>query len=248
MALKDILSVPLYDVTCPSGKKLSFRPFLGKEEKLLLIAMESEDAKVVFDTVIKILQNCVGDISNVKVDTLPLFDIEYLFLNLRARSIGETVPLKYRCRSTVQNTATQQAETCGTISEYKVDLLSIKPAFGEGHTKYIALTDTVGVTLKYPAFKSFSKLARKDLPAEEAFEFVLNCIESVSDANTITYAKDVSREELIDFVESLSHQQIAKLDKFFQTMPKIESTVHFNCPKCGAKEDIVVSGLDNFFV
>lgn len=242
------LNVPLYEVVCPSGQKVSFRPFLVKEEKLLLIALESKDSATIVQTVLQVLQNCIGDVSGIKVDKLPLFDIEFLFLNLRARSIGEQLKLRYECKAVVTNTTTSVLSTCGTISEYVVDLLSIKPIFGPGHNKYIELTDTVGITLKYPTFRSFQKVVRKDLPPEEAFAFLLECIESVNDADTVTYAKDVSPKELEEFIDMLSHDQIAKMDKFFDTMPKIETTIPFHCPKCGAKEDIKVSGLDNFFV
>ena len=242
------LTVPFYDVVCPSGQRISFRPFLVKEEKLLLIALESKDADTIFKTVLQVLQNCVGDVSNIKVEKLPLFDIEFLFLNLRARSIGEQVKLKYECKTPVSNTETGIETSCGTISEYFINLLEIKPSFGEGHNKYIELTDSVGITLKYPTFKSFQKVARKDLPPDEAFSFLLECIESINDADTVTMASDVTANELESFIDTLSHEQIAKMDKFFNTMPKIESVIHFNCPKCGAKEDIKVSGLDDFFV
>ncbi len=242
------LTVPFYDLVCPSGQKVSFRPFLVKEEKLLLIALESKDADTIFKTVLQILQNCVGDVSGIKVEKLPLFDIEFLFLNLRARSIGEQVQLRYQCKNTVANTETGIESICGTISEYQIDILNIKPTFGAGHNKYIELTETVGVTLKYPTFRSFQKVARKDLPPDEAFAFLLECIESINDADTVTMASDVHPKELEEFIDMLTHEQISKMDKFFNTMPKIETVVKFECPKCGVKENIEVSGLDDFFV
>jgi len=242
------LNVPIYEITCPSGQKLSFRPFLVKEEKLLLIAMQSNDTKTIFETTLQVLKNCVEGVSNVKIEKLPLFDIEFLFLNIRARSIGEQVKLKYKCNGQIANVETGAIQTCGMVSEYQIDLLSIQPTFGEGHNKYIDLTSAgVGVTLKYPTFTSFQRIVRKDLPSEEAFSFLLDCIESINDASSVTMAKDVPRTELIEFIDFLSHEQVSKMDKFFDTMPKIESTIHFNCPKCGTKEDIMVSGLDSFF-
>ncbi len=241
------LDIPMYDVVCPSGQKVSFRPFLVKEEKLFLIALESKDIAVITQTVLQVLKNCIGDVSNIQVEKLPLFDIEFLFLNLRARSIGEQVPLRYRCHAHVANTETSAMEVCGPVSDYKVDLLSIQPKFGEGHNKYVALTDSVGVTLKYPTFKAFQKIVRKDLPPDEAFVFLIDCIESINDADNVVMAKDVQKEELADFVDSLNHVQVAKIDNFFNTMPKIETTINFKCPKCGATDNIVVSGLDGFF-
>lgn len=242
------LNVPLYDVMCPSGQRVSFRPFLVKEEKLLLIALESQDMATITQTILQVLQNCVGDVSHIQVDKLPLFDIEFLYLNLRARSVGEQVKLRYRCHALVANAATSVMETCNAVSEYNVDLLSIKPTFGEGHQKYVALTENgVGVTLKYPTFKSFQKVARKDLPPDEAFTFLLECIESVNDADNVVLASEVPKEELVSFVDSLNHKQVEQIDNFFTTMPKIEYTVPFKCPKCGAIENILLSGLDSFF-
>ncbi len=242
------MTVPLYEVVCPSGQKVSFRPFLVKEEKLLLIALESKDTDTIFKTVLQMLQNCVGDVSGIKVEKLPLFDIEFLFLNLRARSIGEVQKVRYQCKSLVANTETGIQDTCGVISDYQIDLLNIKPMFGDGHNKYISLTENVGITLKYPTFKSFQKVARKNLPPAEAFAFMLECIESINDADTVTLASDVPQKELEDFIDMLTHDQIIRMDKFFDTMPKIETVIKFECPKCGSKEDIEISGLDNFFV
>jgi len=242
------LTIPLYEVVCPSGQKVSFRPFLVKEEKLLLIALESKDTNTIFKTVLQILENCVGEVSGIKVEKLPLFDIEFLFLNLRARSIGEIQKLRYECKAMVANVETGIETSCGAISDYHIDLLQIKPEFGAGHNKYIELTDTVGITLKYPTFKSFQKVARKNLPPDEAFAFLLECIESINDADTVTLASDVPAKELESFIDMLTHEQIIRMDKFFDTMPKIKTTVKFDCPKCGTKEDIEISGLDNFFV
>lgn len=242
------LNVPLYDIVCPSGTKVSFRPFLTKEEKLLLIALESKDQETIFKAVLQVLKNCVDGYSKVSVDKLPLFDIEFLFLNLRARSIGEQLTLQYKCHGKVANTETNAEESCGMISDYKVDLLTIKPTFGENHTKYIDLGGSIGMTMKYPTYSSFQKVARKDLPSDEAFNFILDCIESVNDADTVTMVSDVPREELVEFIDLLSHEQVGKIDQFFDTMPKIQTTISFKCPKCSAQENILVSGLDNFFV
>jgi hypothetical protein len=137
---------------------------------------------------------------------------------------------------------------CNTVSEYPVDLLSIKPTFAPGHTKYVQLTEQVGVTLRYPTFKSFRSIARKDLPTEDAFAFLVECIESISDTQEVVYTKDVPVSEVAEFVDDLNKKQIDLLDAFFDTMPKIEKAIHFKCQKCNYEEDIVVKGLDNFFV
>lgn len=236
------LTIPLYDVTLPSGTKVTFRPFLVKEEKLLLIAKQANDAATMVQCVKQIIQNCLSTTSVVNVDKLPLFDLEYLFLHLRARSIGEVVTVRYKCNQA------NGANTCGIISEYPIDLLTIQPKFGEGHSKTVKLTENVGLTMTYPSFKSFTKLVREDLHPDEAYGILLDCIESIYDERGVYYTKDVPRSELQDFVDTLSPEQVKKIDHFFDTIPKIETTIHFECPKCQHTEEIVVEGLDSFFV
>lgn len=241
------LNVPLYDVVCPSGLKVSFRPFLVKEEKLLLIAMQSDDTEAIVTTAKQILENCVGSVSRIDIDKLPLFDVEFLFLNIRARSIGEKITLRYKCNQNVTDANTGNTAICNTVSEYPIDLLTIHPKFGEGHNKYIQLNEAVGITLKYPTFKAFRTIARKDLPADEAFAFLVQCIESINDATNVVFAKDVQPEEVVEFVNDLNHEQVEKIDHFFDTMPRIELPIAFKCPKCEYHEEIVVKGMDNFF-
>jgi hypothetical protein len=242
------LAVPLYEVVCPSGLKVSFRPFLVKEEKLLMIAMQSDETSTILNSAKTVLENCVGTVSGVDVDKLPLFDVEFLFLNLRARSIGEIVKLKYSCNQRVVNANTGATEVCGSVSEYDVNLLEIKPVFGAGHSRHVQLTDSIGVTLKYPTFKSFRSISRKDLGTEEAFTFLAESIESVSDPDKVVFTKDEKPEDVLAFVDELNKSQVDKMDSFFETMPKIEKAIQFKCPKCQYQEEIVVKGLDNFFV
>lgn len=212
-----------------------------------MMAMESNDPASILNTTKEILENCVGQISNVKIDKFPLFDVEFLFLQLRARSIGEVVKLRYKCNQKTTD-ANGEPKVCSTVSDYQVNLLDIKPQFGEGHNKYVQLTDTVGVTLRYPTFNAFHNVVRKDLPADEAFTFLVDCIDSINDADTVVYTKDVPKQEVVDFVNNLNHTQVAQMDKFFDTMPKIETIVSFKCPTCGTAEEIAVKGLDSFFV
>jgi hypothetical protein len=249
MASLPKLTVPLYDVTCPSGLKVSFRPFLVKEEKLLLMAQQSKDTVTIVNAVKMLLDNCVGKVSAIDVDKLPLFDVEYLFLQLRARSIGEVVNLKYKCNQTVANTVTGNTEICNKVSDYAVDLTKIQPTFDTGHAKYIQLNETIGLTLRYPTFKSFRHIIAKDkdVPTEDSFAFVVDCIESINDQNAVVFTKDVPLSDVISFVEDMTKPQIDKLDAFFDTMPKIETTLNFKCPKCGFEDVIVVKGLDSFF-
>jgi hypothetical protein len=242
------LNVPMYEVVCPSGVRLSFRPFLVKEEKLLMVAMQSNDSETIMSTARQILDNCVGKISNVDIDKLPLFDIEFLFLHLRARSIGEQVTLRYKCNQHVKDANTGNLVVCNAVSEYPVNLLDIKPKFAPEHNKYIQLNETVGVTMRYPTFKSFRTIVRRELPADEAFAFLVNCIESINDTENVVLTKDVPMQEVEDFVNELNHTQVGLIDTFFDTMPKMELDLQFKCPKCEYGEKITVKGLDSFFV
>lgn len=242
------LTVPHYDVVCPSGQKVTFRPFLVKEEKLLMIAMQSKETETILNSAKQVLENCVEEVCGVDIDKLALFDVEFLFLQLRARSIGEIIPLKYKCNQQVVEAETGNTVTCKAESEYPVNLLEIAPVFAPGHTKHIQLSGTVGLTLRYPTFKSFRTISRTDLRTDEAFEFVAGCIESIHDAETVFFTKDVPASEVVEFLDDMSKQQMEKLDAFFDTMPKIEKSLNFKCPKCHYEEVILVKGLDNFFV
>jgi hypothetical protein len=240
MALPKI-DVPIFDMILPStSKSIKYRPFLVKEEKILLIAMQSGESSAIIEAVKQIISNCVID--DISVDDLSLFDIEYLFLNLRARSIGEKVDLRYRCNNIVNE------EKCNFVSEYQVDLLTIRPKFTEGHTNKIQLTDKIGVLLTYPKFTTFSKASKLETNDETAFDIVLDAIEAVYDEEEVHYAKDTSKQEMKEFLDSLSTEHLKKLELFFETMPKIEERVHFNCPKCNHEDDIIVKGLESFFV
>lgn len=238
------LTVPHYNVTCPSGINVTFRPFLVKEEKLLIAAGESKDTETILSAAKQVLENCV---QGVDIDKLPIFDIEFLFLNLRARSIGEKHTLKYKCNQLVTDANTGNVVVCGVTSEYLIDLLALKPTFGTGHNKYVQLSDTVGMTLRYPTFKSFRHVSRKELPTDEAFKFLVGCIESINDPTNVVFTKDVEPGEIEEFVDNLTKQQVEKIDVFFDTMPQIKLPLQFKCPKCNYEELIEVKGLDSFF-
>lgn len=242
------LPVPTYSVTCPSGLKVKFRPFLVKEEKLLLMAVQTGERDALVDATGEILNNCIRDYTpKVQVDKLPLFDVEYLLLQLRARSIGEIVKLKYRCNQPYVS-ANGNTEICGATSEYTINLLEVEPKFKDGHTKVIPLTGDIGITMAYPKLKTFSTKTRKELTPEETIDFLIASIESVHTKDKVFMLKDIERTEAAAFVESLSHHQLAAIDKFFDTLPVVDVSVNFECPKCKYTEKIVLKGFDSFFV
>jgi hypothetical protein len=239
--------VPTYAYTCPSGLTVTYRPFLVKEEKLLLMARESNDANTIMDAVGQVVTNCVQ--TSIPIDSLPMFDIEALFLQLRARSVGETANLRFECHQQLATSGPiATVRSCGTISEYTVDLLAVTPKFGEGHTKTIPLTDSVGLIMKYPSFRYFKKFVNATLGTEEAFRLIESCIESVYDAQKIYPTKGTPPGELREFLESLTAKQVEKIDRFFETFPKIQTTIPFKCPSCGYEEVLEVEGLESFFV
>ena len=240
------IDVPIYNVKLLStGKSLRFRPFTVKEEKLFLMANEGEDLTTVVDTIKQILNNCILD--EFDIDSLPLFDIEHLFLNIRARSIGEVVNLKYKCNNDVLDEETKEEKKCNNVVQIDLNVLDIHPEKQEGHTNKIQITEKLGIVMKYPNFETLKKF--KDVSeADSIIKMAVNCIDYVYDADKIYYAKDSQEEDLIEFIESMQSKDLEKIKNFFDTMPKIRKDVDFKCNKCGHEEKIEVEGIQNFFV
>lgn len=240
MALPKI-DTPIYDLELPlSKKKIRFRPFLVKEQKNLLMAMESDDRESIEKNIKQILQNCTIT-KKVTIDTLPMLDIEYYFLQLRARSVGEIVENKYRCDNLVNG------ETCGNIMETSVNLLDIKVEGLKNDNDVIQLTDTISVKMKYPEFSVIQKISNSNNLTDVAFTMIAESIDYIYDGEQFYYAKETTTEELIDFLESLSQQQFAKIEEFFSNMPKLEKKIQMKCSKCGFEHNLDVEGLESFF-
>jgi len=240
------IDVPIYNVKLLStGKSLRFRPFTVKEEKLFLMANEGEDLTTVVDTIKQILNNCILD--EFDIDSLPLFDIEHLFLNIRARSIGEVVNLKYKCNNNVLDEETKEEKKCNNVVQIDLNVLEIQPEKQEGHTNKIEITEKLGVVMKYPNFETLKKF-KDATEADSIIKMTVNCIDYVYDADKIYYAKDSQEEDLIEFIESMQSKDLERIKNFFDTMPKIKKDVDFKCNKCGHEEKIEIEGIQNFFV
>lgn len=239
------LDVPVYDTVLPSGTRVQYRSFLVKEEKLFLIAAQSDDAETIIANIKQVLSNCL--ISGPPIEDLPIFDVEYLLLQIRARSVGEVVSLRYKCNAQITKDDGSKS-LCGVKSDYDINLVDFKPTTFPEHTKTIMLTNTVGVVMQYPLFSRFSKALLGDFTADDAIDILMNCIESIFDEHSVHYVKDIPKQELLDFIESLSPQQLKKLDNFFDTLPKNILTIQFKCPSCQHTETIEAKGIDNFFV
>jgi DNA-directed RNA polymerase subunit M/transcription elongation factor TFIIS len=238
------LDVPIYNVKLIStGQDVRIRPFLVKEQKLFLMAAESEDSKETITTIKQVLKNCILD--EIDVDRLPTFDLEYLFMNLRARSVEEVVNLKYKCNNTVKNDKNEDTVCNGSV-EFDVNLLQIEPTKHPEHESKFMLNDKIGISLKYPTFEMVQKYEQMD-ENDIMVNILIDCIDYLYDDNQMYYAKDTSRKELEDFVDSMQQKDLEKIRVFFDTMPEIKKEVHFHCPKCGYEEEMVIKGLQNFF-
>jgi len=239
------INAPIYETVLPSGTRVQYRPFLVKEEKLFFMASQSDDTEVILSSVKQILANCL--ISGPEIDNFPIFDIEYLLLQIRARSVSEKVNLTYKCNEIIKQDDGKE-KICGVKSEYEINLVDFAPTTFPDHTKTIMLTNTVGVVMQYPVFSKFSSALIRKFTENEIIDILIDCIEKIFDENTVHLTKDVSKKEVIEFIESLSSQQLKKLDRFFETLPKNLLTINFNCPACHYQETVEVSGIENFFV
>jgi len=246
MALPKI-DVPTYETTLiSSGKKVKYRPFLVKEQKLFLMASQSTDEKETIDVVKQVLNNCI--ISDIDVDDLPTFDLEHLFMQLRARSVGEVVNLKYNCNNTIKDDKGED-KVCGGLVKFDLNILDIKPTIDPEHSNKIEITDKLGIVMKYPTLgmvKNFDNLQTESI--DTIMEVIVSCIDFIYDDEQMYYAKDSTKEELMEFVDNLQQDDLEKIQKFFTTMPKISKPLDFKCGKCGYEEKIVVEGIQNFFV
>lgn len=232
------LTVPTYELEVPStGKKIKYRPFLVKEEKILLLAMETEDEKQMANAVKTILENCIQT-PKFKVDSLSLFDIEYIFLNIRGKSVGETVELNVTCPDDGE-----------TVVPIKLNLDDIKVQKKDGHTNIINLTDEVSVTMKYPSMDLFVKnnIAETGSDIDDVFEIASMCIDQIVEGEDVYEASNFSRKEILEFLEGMDTKQFIEVQKFFETMPKLSHTITIKNPNTGVENEVVIEGLASFF-
>jgi hypothetical protein len=230
---------PTFNMTIPSsGKNVRFRPFVVKEEKALLIAQQSEDPTVMVDTLKSVFKSVVQD--PIDVDKLAIFDIEYMFLQVRGKSVGETIDLLFQC----DNDHGEQNEKARSKVTINIsDLEVIRP---DGHTNKIDLFNNVGVVMKYPTLDAADTLKDAD-DIEEVFSMVADLIDMIYDGDEIYYGHETKKEELLQFLNNLTSEQFSKIQKFFETMPKISTKVEYKCPICGKEHHKVLEGLQSFF-
>jgi len=228
-----------YELKLPSnGKTIKYRPFLVKEEKILILALETEDQKQITNAVKQVLKNCVIT-KGIKVETLPSFDIEYLFLNIRGKSVGETIDLLV---------------TCGDDGETEVAvgvaIDDIQVTTNKDHTPDVQLDDDYSVRMKYPSMSQFIETnfnQEGEDAVDQSFEIIASCIDSVYNAEDVFAASECTKKELKEWVESLTSAQFQKIEGFFETMPKLTHTLEVTNPKTKKKNTIVLEGLTDFF-
>ena len=239
------IDVPIHEVKLIStGKPVRFRPFLVKEQKLFLMASESEDPKEIVTVIRQVLKNCVLD--EIDIDNLPTFDLEYLFMHLRARSVEEVVDLRYKCNNLTKD-ETGEEKKCTGVVEFKLNLLEVEPSKDPNHTNKIQITENLGICMKYPTFEMIQKY--EDANENEIISKILaDCVDYIYDKEQIYRAKDSTREELEEFIDNLQQKDLEKIKQFFDTMPEVKKNVHFKCPKCSYEEDITLKGMQSFFV
>jgi hypothetical protein len=245
MALPKI-DLPVYELDLPlSKKKISFRPFLVKEQRNLLMAMESEDPETVEQNIRQVLVNCTLT-EGINFDALPIIDVEYYFLNLRARSVGEVVQSRYKCNNEVTK-EDDEVKVCGNIMETDVNILDIKVEESDVVNNEIQITDNIVIKLRYPQFSFLQRAKNIETATGLAFDMIAESIESIYDGEQFHYAAESDPEELIEFVESLNQDQFAKLEEFFLNLPKLNKRIEMQCKKCGFNHIIDVEGMESFF-
>ena len=239
MALPKI-EYPIFDVHLKSlNKKVKFRPFLVKEEKLLLMAKEAEDIETLLGTIKQIINNCC--LEELDVDDLPLFDIELVFIHLRLKSVGESLELIYKCENVVNE------ETCGGNMVFEVDLNTVEVKQPEEHTNKIMLTDNVGVCMKYPSLKITTSLVSQVESLENILDLIYEHLDYVFDEQTKYDADSITKEELYEFLGSMNLEQLEPFKEFFSTMPYVQTEKNVTCNKCGFNHTIIVKGINDFF-
>lgn len=234
------INTPTYELELPStGKKIKYRPFLVREEKILIMALESEDMKQITNAIIQILSDCIQT-RGVKVADLSTFDIEYLFLNVRAKSVGETVEVNVTC-----------PDDGVTTVEMEIAIDDIKVQKNKNHKNIIKLDDNLSMKLKYPSIDQFVEnnfeTNEETSDVNKSLDMITSCIDMIYDEEESWSASDCTKKELSEFLEQLNTKQFKEIETFFTTMPKLSHTIKVTNPNTKVKSDVVLEGLASFF-
>ena len=231
------LTTPTYELEIPStDEKISYRPFLVKEEKILLMAMESGKNEDIVNAVKQIVSECT--FNKLKLGTMPMFDVEYIFLNIRAKSIGEVSKLKLLC-----------PDDNKTYANVEVNLEEVQVQVSDDHTNKIELTDNMGMIMTYPTIDSFAESGIQQINANNMIDIIGSCVLQIYEDNgeKVYEAKDQTKKEMTEFIEQMNTTQFKKVQKFFDTMPRLKHTSKVRNPKTKKMNDITLAGLNDFF-
>ena len=233
------ISTPTYELELPStGQTVKYRPFLVKEEKVLVIALESEDTKQITNAIKAVLKSCVQT-KGIKVENLPTFDIEYLFLNIRGKSVGEELEVNVVCPD--------DGETNVTVT---IDLDEIQIEKSDDHTNQIKLDDSLMMEMKYPSLDQFIKNNfdfAEENQMDQSFQLIAQCIDKIYSEDEVWATADCTKKEINEFLESMNSTQFKQIEKFFESMPKLKHTITVINPHTKVKSDVVLEGLASFF-
>ena len=233
------IATPTYELELPStGKKIKYRPFLVKEEKLLVLALESEDTKQISTAIKAVLKNCIQT-RGVKVENLPTFDIEYLFLNIRGKSVGEEIE--------VNLIAPDDKVTSVPVT---INIDDIKISKKENHTNKIKLDETLMMQMKYPSLNEFVKNNFDfdgEVDMDQSFDLIASCIDKIYSEDEVWSTADCTKKEVKDFLEQMNSLQFKEIETFFDSMPKLSHTVTFTNPNTNVESTVVLEGLSSFF-
>lgn len=232
------IDLPVYSVNLKTeNRDVRFRPFVVKEEKLLIMALESNDYKQIVDTIKQVINNCLLD--EVDLDKLPMFEVENIFLNLRARSMGERVEITYICQNVVDD------KKCGAEMDLEVDLLKVSTEIKEVNP-IIQLTNNVGIKLKFPTFET-ARAVQLEQDMDIAIKIIRECTEFIFDKEQTYPVTDITDQEFNDFVNSMTQEQFSKVKTFFESIPKLTYNGSVMCPRCKKNHDVLLEGILDFF-
>jgi len=233
------ISTPIYELELPSnGQTIKYRPFLVKEEKVLVIALESEDTKQITNAIKTVIKNCI-ETKGIKVESLPTFDIEYLFLNIRGKSVGEEIEVNIICPDDGE-----------TQVPLKINVDDIKVQKNPDHNKQIKLDDSIMMEMKYPSLDQFIKSnfdLSSDNTIDQSFDLISSCIDKIYTEDEVWSTADVTKKELVEFLDQMNSIQFKEIEKFFETMPKLSHTIKVKNPVTEVESEVTLEGLSSFF-
>jgi len=232
-----LLNTPEFETIVPSSnQRIKFRPFLVKEEKILFMALQGGDSREMTNAVQNIISTCVLT-EDFNLDNLAVFDIEYLFLKLRGKSVGESIDLKIR--------HSDSESECTHVSEVSINIDDIAIEFPDDYNNKIQLTDTVGIKMRHPGIKHAAIFENAEMDFDTILSLISDCVECIYDHDNVY--DTFTQQEIVQFIEGLNQEQFIKIQKFFTDMPKLTHTVEWKCSKCGEEDMVTVEGLSSFF-